>query len=323
VTGWNLALQRQLGASWLVSATYLGSAVRHLLINVPINPANPNVAGATTQNTDARRILQSGALLSTMAKWNAGGNQSYNGMVFSVQRRLARGLAASGNWTWSHCVGQLQGFATKADQTVTDPNNLHQVGNCDSDRRHLVNLTAVYETPKFSQRSLNLAASGWKISGIYNFRSGTWLMIQDGSDVALTGINHQQPNLVKPNEVYSGKSGPGDFYLNRSAFAAQAPGVNTGNLGWNSLVGPTFWDVDLSLSRQFRIREGQSIEVRADAFNLTNSFVAAMAANTQFGTNFGQPPTGPNFSIISSPLFGQILGAQPTRKMQFALKYTF
>jgi hypothetical protein len=323
VSTWNFAIQRQFGTNWLVSATYMGSAVRHLLINVPINPANPNVPGASVQNTDARRILQSGNLLSAMAKWNAGGNQSYNAMLFSVQRRLTRGLAVSGNWTWSHCIGQLLGFATKADQTITDPNRIDLPGNCDADRRHIVNLTAVYETPKFANRGLSMAATGWKISGIYKFTSGTWLMIQDGTDVALTGINHQQPNLVKPNEVYTGKSGPNDFYLNRTAFATQGAGVPTGNLGWNSIVGPTLWGIDLALSRQFQIREGQSIEIRADAFNLTNSFVAAMAANTQFGTAFGQPPVGPNFSIISSPLFGQILGAQPTRKMQFALKYTF
>jgi hypothetical protein len=292
--------------------------VRNLLINVPINPANPLVAGATTANTDARRILQSGTLLSTMARWNPGGNQGYHAFLFSAQRRLARGVAVSGNWTWSHCIGQLLGFATKADQTITDPNNIHQRGNCDSDRRHILNITGVYETPRFANRTVNLLANGWKLSGIYKFTSGTPIMVQDGTDVALTGINHQQPNLVQPNNVYTGKSGPNDFFFNKAAFATQGVGVNTGNLGWNSLTGPTYWDIDLALARTFRVTERQSMELRADAFNLTNSFVASYP-----GTNFGQPPVGPAFSIISSPLFGQITAAQPTRKMQFALKYTF
>jgi len=81
--------------------------------------------------------------------------------------------------------------------------------------------------------------------------------------------------------------------------------------------------MDMALSREFRITERQRVELRADAFNVTNSFVSLMAANTAVGTNFGAPPNGPAFSLISSAQFGQILGAQPTRKIQFALKYTF
>ena len=36
---WNLAFQRQLGASWLASATYIGTKVSHLYISVPMNYA--------------------------------------------------------------------------------------------------------------------------------------------------------------------------------------------------------------------------------------------------------------------------------------------
>jgi hypothetical protein len=79
----------------------------------------------------------------------------------------------------------------------------------------------------------------------------------------------------------------------------------------------------MSLSRDFRITERQAIELRADAFNLTNSYVSLMAANTPFSTAYGNPTTGPGFALITNNQFGQILGAQPTRKIQFALKYTF
>ena len=86
----------------------------------------------------------------------------------------------------------------------------------------------------------------------------------------------------------------------------------------------------MSLSREFRIKEGQGLELRADAFNLTNSFVPAMAGSpggtspvTQFSTAYGNPLTGPTFSLINSAQFGQILGAQLTRKIQFALNTAF
>jgi hypothetical protein len=352
---WNLAIQRQIGSAWLVSATYMGSKVSHLLLSIPLNyapliPGAPVVATCAANatnanclaNADSRRVLAvlnpagAGNFFGPTMAWNAGGNQHYHAAVFSVQRRLSRGVSLSANWTWSHCIGQETGYNTKPEQTVTDPIHFNQVGNCDSDRRNIVNLTAVAQTPKFSNRMMSLVASGWKWSGIYTFRSGTPLMIQDGVDSALSTINHQQPNLVGPDNVYTGQSCGRCFYLNApqttkvAAFAAQPAGVYTGNLGWNSVVSPTFWELDTSLSREFRITERQALELRADAFNLTNSFVSAMAGssggtapNTAFGTAYGNPLTGPTFSLINSAQFGQILGAQATRKIQFALKYTF
>src|SRR5262249_24002976 len=143
-----------------------------------------------------------------------------------------------------------------------------------------------------------------------------------------------------PAHVYTGQSCGGCFYLygpttprlnpstpNPVAFATQAA-INgvipyTGNLGWNSITGPTYWDLDLALSRVFRITERQNIELRGDAFNLFNSFVAEMASNTPFATNYGNPATGPTFANLNSAQFGQILGAYPTRKIQFSLKYSF
>ena len=350
---WNLALQRQIGSSWLVTATYLGSKVSHLLISVPLNyaPLTPGLPVVATtdprctavstsvnclSNADARRRLGvlnpsgAGNFFGPTMEWNAGGNQHYNGAIFSVQRRLSRGISMSANWTWSHCIGQALGYNTKPEQTVTDPINYNQVGNCDSDRRNIVNLTAVAQSPKFSNRAMSLIASGWKWAGIYTYRSGTPLAIQDGFDAALSTINHQQPDVIDPAHVYTGQSCGNCFYLNKNAFAAQAPGVYNGNLGWNSLVSPSYWDLDVSLSREFRITERHRLELRSDAFNLTNSFVAAMAGSpggtspvTQFSTSYGNPLTGPTFSLINSAQFGQILGAQPTRKIQFALKYSF
>lgn len=78
------------------------------------------------------------------------------------------------------------------------------------------------------------------------------------------------------------------------------------------------WDVDLAVSRQFHITESQTLEFRADAFNITNSFVSLPPITAMPGT-----AQVPNFENFSNSQFGQNLAASPTRKMQFALKYTF
>ncbi len=333
---WNFSVQRQIGASWIISSTYLGSRVQHLDINQPINYAQvvgtPVASGcaataltcSSTANTQVRRVLSllnpsQGQYVGYMDQWQPAGTQIYHGLLTSVQKRFSRGVSASGNWTWSHCIGVFQGYDSKADQTSTMYGNLNfDRGNCDADRRHIVNVTVVGVTPKFTNQIMRWVASDWQISGIYRFQSGMPIAIQDGTGVdrELSGISHQRPNLVLA-DPYTGLTGPNQPYFNTSAFALPALG-SFGNLGWNSVHGPTFWEMDMAVSRIFRIRERHSFEIRADAFNLTNSFVSNPASSAQPGSSVTNA-----FEGLSSNLFGINNAAQPTRKIQFALKYAF
>ena len=345
---WNASIQRQFGSSWIVSTTYIGSRMQHLAINEPINYAEivgtvqptaslcpaTSITCSATSNTQARRVLSllnpsQGQFVGNMDQWEAAGTQIYNGLLTSVQKRLSNGVSISGNWTWSHCIGVFQGYDSKSDETSTMYGNLNfDRGNCDADRRHIVNLTVVYLTPKYSNKLMRAAVSDWQISGIYRFSSGMPISVQDGTGVdrELSGINHQRPNQIL-SDVYTGLSGPNQPYLNIAAFATACGATPTpncqplgtfGSLGWNSIVGPTYWDMDLALSRIFRIRERQSLEVRADAFNLTNSFVSLPPTTASPGN-----AVVPAFEAVNSNLFGINNAAQPTRKIQFALKYAF
>ena len=106
--------------------------------------------------------------------------------------------------------------------------------------------------------------------------------------------------------MYLDTSGrPDTQYLNPAAFAQPALGT-LGNMGRNILKLPTTWQFDLALSRVFRFRETQSLEFRAEAYNVTNSFRPGV-----INTN------------LSSAQFGQIRTALDPRIMQFALKYIF
>jgi hypothetical protein len=95
-------------------------------------------------------------------------------------------------------------------------------------------------------------------------------------------------------------------YLNPAAFAIPAPGTY-GNVGAFNILGPGFWEWDEAVSRQFQVKEGQTLEFRAEAFNVTNSV----------------RPGNPGISLGSANTFGRITSDVGPRIMQFALKYVF
>ena len=123
-----------------------------------------------------------------------------------------------------------------------------------------------------------------------------------GTDRALA-TGPQRVDLVQTDVYTPGK--PLNRYLNPAAFALPAVGT-FGNLGALNIQGPGSIRIDMGLTRAFQIREGQSLEFRAEAFNLPNHL------------NPGNPVT-----VLSNSRFGSIQSALDPRIMQLALKYVF
>ena len=321
VHSWNLSLQRQLGTDLMVSATYMGNQATHLWLQRSLNPAvyipgGPcTIAGvtyptcSTTANTNQRRTLHlqnpaQGRFFGIIDALEDGGTSNYNGLLLSAQRRSARGLTLGGNYTWSHCIGDNTALGNNANinTAYVDPNNREfDRGNCESDRRHNLNLTAVAGTPTFDNTALRAVVSGWRAAGIYRKSSGSYLTILSGQDRALTGAGLQRAQQVVEDPFLDRDS---LNYLNPAAFAQPALGT-LGNMGRNNVEGPGNWQLDMALSRVFPINNTR-IEVRAEAFNLTNNLIRG----------------NPNVNI-SQNTFGQITTAGDPRIMQFAVKYLF
>jgi hypothetical protein len=262
----------------------------------------------------------------------------------STNWRTNQSLNLAANYTWSHCIGfplipllnPGANYVHQAGQNNGPVDRNLDVGNCGSaaqatgtvgafDRRHLFNLTLVYQTPRFAGSALRLAASGWTLSTIYQARTGQPLTIYTGLDNALSGFfgntGTQRPNQILANTVALNKRkscapAPCVAWLNSVAFAQPAPGTY-GNLGANNVWGPGYWEWDQAVSRQFSIREGHSVEVRAEAFNVTNSVRFNVPGQT-----LSQPATFGKITTSASSLFLGATGGGP-RVMQFALKYVF
>jgi hypothetical protein len=341
VTHWNLSVQRQIGEQWLISANYIGNATRHLWGTQPINPGvfipgnadangrcslngqivrslslSPGAPCTTTANINLRRVfmldptiaLETARLYGAVNRIDTGGTANYNGLVLSVQRRAAGGFTISGNYTWSHCISDWWSPTANSGEGVTSwqtPVRSLERGNCSSgsgDRRHVFNTSAVAETPEFSRPALKAIASGWRLAGIFKVLSGSYMSVTTSRNPMSTGVAGQRVDQVRES-VYGAKTL--QDYLSPAAFAYPTPG-RVGNLGSGSILGPGTWQFDLALSRTFQVREAQRFEVRAEAFNVTNS----MRSNN--------PVTS-----LDSSTFGQVRTALDPRIMQFALKYFF
>jgi hypothetical protein len=120
VNSWNFTIQKQIGTPWVVTASYIGSQTEHLMLTNALNPSQyttacpvglqPSAAGtfpaACTGTVNQRRLLNvlrpsDGGLYGFVHAYDSGGTQSYQGMLLSVQRRLAKGVSLNANYTWA------------------------------------------------------------------------------------------------------------------------------------------------------------------------------------------------------------------------------
>jgi hypothetical protein len=334
VNTWNLSIQRELG-KWLLSASYLGNHTAHLWSSRELNlekyiPGNCSkgqygltadgpCSSNASANTAARRLFTIlnptwGPYYSTVAYLDAGATSSYNGMILSAQHRVANNFSALANWTYSHCLADPSTTELTGPSYV-DPNNRSaDRSNCSSDHRQQVNISGILSMPRVNGRVLGMLANGWQASPIFHWSTGNLTSATYGTDVALTGAGNQRAQQILPS-VY----GDGSIlsYLNINAFLAPtaAPAGVYATTRPFTISGPNVMNIDLALSRNFKLRERGTMTFRAEAFNLPNSVM------------FGPPN-----AALNSPGFGRIAPlAQSTapgntstaRIMQFAIKYAF
>jgi hypothetical protein len=244
------------------------------------------------------------------------GTQRYDGLLLTIARRATRGVTVNANYTLSHCYGSPDGFGGNTVNLANgynDPNNPQfDNGNCTADRRHVFTLTAGAQTPEFDGRAARALASGWRLVGSLRALSGSFLTVAPGSDRAL----NSQPGTQRVNQVNANPYDDNSInaangarrFLNPAAFAQPAFGT-FGTMERNSIEGVGTKNLDLALSRVFRLIGTQSLEFRAEAFNAFNWFQ-------------WQNPIAANLNL-SAGTFGQLTTAGDPRIIQLALKYVF
>lgn len=312
VQQFNLNIEQDIGMGVVFRLGYVGELGRHERItpNIDLAPPAPNQAGCSF-NCFVPREPYHAQLPNATAIYivTAEGYQNYNGLQSTLLRRFSHGITAESNYTWSHAIGDIQGFSQGGLYTSALPKQTATLerGNSDLDIRDRFTLMLNYQVP-FEQSLTGLkriVSAGWQFNAIDVWETGSPFSIGNASPQSNTGIARDRPNQIGQAAL----SNPSiKEWFNTSAFQAQTFGT-IGSARRDSVYGPHFRHFDASVFKDFEVGRRFTIQARAEVFNLTNT------------PNFGGPADTlgiPGFGTISSTR----VGSAP-RQIQFATKILF
>ena len=300
---WNLNIQQGIGQSTVLQVAYIGNKGTHYSVFTDPNRIDPVTHTRPYPN-----------FASMLEYWGCC-NTSYEALQVSLKRRFSHRLAFNVNYTYGHSLDQGEfGFGSR-------PNDDHRLylehGSSDFDVKHQLEFDYTYELPAAPLLPKWLGG-GWQANGITVMRSGLPVQIISGVDTAGVGSDQGLAYGPRPNYVAGQDLRPSNYSLpfnqiNINALSVPATGT-FGNLGRNVYRGPSIFNWDFSLFRNFPIRERQRIEFRAEMFNIFNTpEFDRPQANLSAPATFGQSLS----TILSAGGFGS------SRQIQFGLKYLF
>jgi hypothetical protein len=320
VQTWNVNVQRELWKDFSVMLGYFGSKGEHLRILHNLNQLNNGVRPFPRLAADSP--IRPGATLGNINEGTSLGRSRYDGLWITLNKRFSGGLQLNGSYTLSKSK-DTNSISSQGAVSVQDSTNVGgDFALSDYDARHRFVLSALYELP-FKGNQL---VEGWQISVITQGQTGNPINVV--TNLGNTGvINSVRPDLVGNINIVGT---PEQWFSNvvcdpriagsctsASVFALPfdpSGAFHFGNLGRNSVIGPGFYNTDLSIIKRTKVG-GATVEFRAEAFNVFNH------------PNLGQPG---RIATVGSTSLGVITQTRlPTgdsgsaRQLQFALKLMF
>jgi hypothetical protein len=338
----NFEIQRQLGASTLVKAAYVGSFGRHLGENVQLNtvpygaeflPQNQNPQTNTPLNDNYFRPF-GGYGNVPMQIWE--GNSSYHSFQFQATRRYAHGIQYGVNYTRSKAMDYSEGDSTTSGGVAHYLNRaVWNYGLAGYDRPNILTFYFLWDIPRLSKVLPNPIVKaifdGWQLSDMTSFISGAPLAISISTSPSVNfagGGDGSRPLMVANPNLPSGQRNISHWY-NVAAFAepiamspsacnaAGCPPVTIANIGDMPAMpirGPGVSNFNTSLFKNFRLQERFNFQLRMEAYNTFN--------HTQFsgvGTSIQYNAGGVNTTTAA----GTITSARDPRYLQLAMRVTF
>lgn len=326
---YSFALQREVSKGSVLSVEYSGSRGEKLY---SISPSNITGSGAFylgDANPNSR-------LNNQYSNINTRGNEGYsryNALIVALDGNNFRntGMQFTLHYTFAKASDNLSSTfsegAFNSNLGLTNPYDpSFDYGPADFDVRHRFVGSLIWQVPfaKNSKGVTKALLDGWSVTGIFNARTGTPFTIFDG-----TNANFAGPRLVPtgPLSVHVTDTGNANFF-NYINLAGQPVGAfgnavcgGCSDFGpypanmttRNQFRGPGLWNLDAGLSRNVKLTERYSLQLRAEMFNALNHANLYIAPGTQ---------------DVTSGFVGAVKGVTPNgnierRNVQLALKFIF
>jgi carboxypeptidase family protein len=342
VQQWNVAVQRELAPDLAVEVAYAGSKGTHigvpdtnvnqltveqlaqgnaLLARVPnpcfgVVPASSALGTATVPLAQALRPYP---CFNTVSLYrNNVGNTSYHALEVKIEKRFSRGLSGLVSYTFSKLIDTASSVfdasilaGPVANFPVADSYDARRERDVSTgDIPHNLVASFVWDLPfgrgrRFEPRGLAGALlGGWQLAGIGTLQSGVPVAVTQVTNFnAFAGFGTQRPNRVGDPALPAGDRGTARWF-DTDAFQV-APQFTLGDSSRNPVRGPGYTNLDLALVKRTPVGR-TALEIRAEAFNLTNT-----------------PPLGAPNAVLGSPGFGSITSAGDPRVVQLGLKVIF
>jgi hypothetical protein len=253
-----------------------------------------------------------------------GASAIYNSLQIRFQKRPNHYISLEGNYTFSKAIDNSSAGANSFITTSLSSGIPQELDNLKAERSisandatHRMVLATIVDLPvgrnrwigRRMNRILDAVVGGWAVSAILTFQTGTPISLVSGGN--LEG-GTQRPNVICP-QVSSGISYHAAAATGASLFNAsclQSPGDQVaGNAPryFSNLRSDGIHNTDLSLSKEFVIREGMKLQIRGEFFNFTNTPRFAIPVTTLSDAQFGQVT-----KTLGSP-----------RQVQFGIRFEF
>lgn len=312
VESWNIAVQRALPFGLTLDVAYVGNhGVDASQVEYNLNAGIIPGAG----NLGLPEYASFGRTNSTTQYF-----AQYSSMYNALQVKLNRSFSNGFQLTTSYTYGKGMSFQSDDDGGIDFyVNQQRNWARNDFDRTHTFVQSYVYELPFGpGKKWLSSGMTGnifgnWKVNGILTVMTGTPMTLTPSTNNLNMPGNTQTVDQVAPVQILHGV-GPNSPWFSTSSFAAPTANGVAGNTGRNFLSGPGFFNLDASLFKVITYKERYNLEIRGEAFAVTNT--------PQFA-NPGTTQGSPAFGYITSTIGGNSTASNGNRVLQLGLKLSF
>jgi len=329
---WNFTLQRELPGGVLLESAYIGNRglylsrsgeggmeinqldPQHLALGAGLNQrVNNPFFGIVNNGVHLSPTIARGQLLRPFPQftdvqplYDAGSNSIYHSWQNTFKRRFAQGFMFEGSYTWAKMLDSGDSHQNSYDIAASRALSSQDIA-------HRIVTSVLYDLPIGRGRRLNtgdsklanLVLGGWQVNGIVTMQSGTPLALSANNTAGLFGAR-TQPNSTGQSGKKTGRVQDRlDAYFVPSVYT-QPAAFTFGNLGrfLPDVRTDRIRNWDVSLFKEFLLREKFNLQFRAEAFNAWNTPIFS----------------SPNTSVTSAAL-GTVTGqANAPRQIQFGLK---